>query len=156
MDSGKYTIIEKEIKGIEISSLVIENSESNRKNVSLVDTIKLARGDKITNAKAIFDTSKGRYILAVDNGFKSLGNTDRTKGLKFSILGRMINSENKCVGYKVQDAKGKIYKLSISKIWDLAEQGSINGIKAKIISGKKILLSTDDCQLHNIPVIRNQ
>lgn len=155
MSANKYTIVQKDIKGIEIRGYIIESEEGTRKNISLADTIKLARSEKISNAKAIFDAGSGHYMLDIDNGLESIEDADRTRGLKFSVIGRMLNSEDVCVGYKVQDTKGKIYKLSISKIWELAEQGSIVGIVAKIKAGKKVLVSTDDCQLHSIPIIRN-
>lgn len=155
MESNQYKVVAKEVKGVEISGVTIENKDGNRKNVSISDAIKLARSEKLVNASAVFDVVNGKYLISVENGINNLENSDRTKGLKLTLLGRMIGTDGNCIGYKAQDGKGKVYRLSISKIWDLAEQGSVVGIKAKLSNKGRVLESTDECNLQELPIFRN-
>lgn len=154
MEPNQYSIVAKEVKGINVVGFTIENVDGNRKNISLQDTIKLARGNKIHNASAKFDLLNSEYMIDIDGGINSIENSDRTKGLKLSLLGRIVGVDGNCIGYRAQDDKGKVYKLSIAKIWDLAEQGSILGIKAKLSSRGKVLESTSDCELSKLPVFK--
>ena len=153
-ESERILIVAKEVKGINVVGFTIENVDGNRKNISLQDAIKLARGNKIRNASAKFDLLNSEYMIDIDGGINNIENSDRTKGLKLSLLGRLINVDGKCIGYRAQDDKGKVYKLSIAKVWDLAEQGSILGIKAKLSSNGRVLESTSDCELSKLPVFK--
>lgn len=155
MELNQYRIVAKEVKGISIVGFTIENDEGNRRNISLQDAIKLARGNKISNATAKFDVLNSEYMIDIDGGFESLEYADRTKGIKLSLLGRLIGVEGKCIGYKAQDDKGKLYKLSIAKVWDLAEQGSIIGINVKVSSKGRILESTSECNLSELPIFKS-
>jgi len=149
----KWKIIKKEIKNLSISAIIIENDAHETKRISLEDAITLARNDKLENAKARLNTVYGEYILDVDGGLESLESIYDNKGLNLTIICRMINSDNKCIGYKVKDDTGKTYKLSLNKIWDLASNKSINGIKAVINGDKKCIISTEDYKLSDLPVI---
>ena len=147
-----YTIIQKQFNGLKIESVVIENDEGKKKLISIDDAVKLARKGAIKNAKALLDTDSGEYILAIENGLTSIENLDKSKNLLLSLKARLI-VDSKCVGYKAEDTKGKTYTLSIEKVWQLAEQGSIKGIQAKIINNKKALVSTNELQLKDLPRI---
>lgn len=155
MELNQYRIVAKEVKGISVVGFTIENDEGNRRNISLQDAIKLARGNKISNATAKFDVLNSEYMIDIDGGLESLDYADRTKGIKLSLLGRLIGVEGKCIGYKAQDDKGKLYKLSIAKVWDLAEQGSIIGINVKVSSKGRILESTSECNLSELPIFKS-
>lgn len=150
MSDAKYTIVEKEFNGIEIDKLIIENNLGQRKKVKMSDMVKLARADKLNNARAILDIDTGEYILDVENGLGSLAESDRSNNLSLELTARIIE-DNKCIGFKAVDSKGKAYKLTIDKIWILAEQGSVNGIIGKYIGDNKVLLSTDDKKLMDLP-----
>ena len=155
MEPNQYKIVAKEIKGISLIGFTIENADGNKKNISLQDAIKLARSNKISNATAKFDVLNSEYMIDIENGIDILPYSDRTKSIKLSLLGRLIGTEGKCIGYKAQDDKGKIYKLSISKVWDLAEQGSIVGIKARVSSKGRVVESTDECNLSELPIFKS-
>lgn len=155
MEPNQYSIVAKEVKGISVVGFTIENEDGNRKNISLQDAIKLARGNKIHNASAKFDVLNSEYMIDIENGINNIDKSDRTKGLKLSLLGRLLSVDGKCIGYRAQDDKGKVYKLSIAKIWDLAEQGSVVGIKAKLSSKGRVLESTSDCNLSKLPVFKS-
>lgn len=151
---NSYKIVKKQFTGIDISDLVIENKEGKHKLISKQDAIKLARGNKIENAKAILDTDSGEYLIDIENGLSSLETISKGNSLTLELKARLI-VDNKCVGYKAEDIKGKTYTLSIEKVWELAEQGSVKGIQAKIINNKKSLISTDEVKLDNLPKIKN-
>lgn len=155
MEANKYKVVGKEIKGIEVVGLTIENSEGSKRNINLPDAIKLSRGETFSNAHSVFDSVNSEYKISIDGGLDNLAISDRTKGTRLKLISRIINSDNVCVGYKAQDSKGKIFKLSISKIWELAEQGSVIGVVAKVSNKGKVLLSTDECKLDELPIFRN-
>lgn len=155
MEPNQYRIVAKEIKGISLIGFTIENTEGNKKAISLQDAIKLARSNKISNATAKFDVLNSEYMIDIENGTDTLPYSDRTKSIKLSLLGRLIGTDGKCIGYKAQDDKGKAYKLSISKVWDLAEQGSILGIRARVSSKGRVLESTDECRLSELPIFKS-
>ena len=142
MEPNQYKIVTKEIKGISLIGFTIENADGNKKNISLQDAIKL-------------DVLNSEYMIDIENGIDILPYSDRTKSIKLSLLGRLIGTEGKCIGYKAQDDKGKVYKLSISKVWDLAEQGSIVGIKARVSSKGRVVESTDECNLSELPIFKS-
>ena len=155
MEDASYTIKEKIFKGLEVYGFMIENIDTKEvKPIKMSDTVKLARNNKITNAKAILDTYKGQYILSIENGLAGIENSDRTNGIHLTLLARLIK-DKKCIGYKVIDDKGKTYKLSSEKIWELSEQGSVKGIQGKIIGNHKCIVSTDTLSLKDIPKMFN-
>lgn len=147
---SKYTIVEKEFTGLEISGFVIQNEEGKRKLLNKQDTIKLARSDKLSNARALLDTTSGEYILKTDDSLLDIDNTDKGKALKIVLLARLMDN-NRCIGYKAKDNKGKLYKLSIEKVWQLAEQGSIEGVQGKISGTSKLILSTEEFNINTLP-----
>ena len=66
------------------------------------------------------------------------------------LTARLIKN-NKCIGYKAVDSKGKTYKLSIDKVWSLAEQGSINNIQGKYYNNHKVIISINNFKLIDLP-----
>jgi len=152
MSYAKYKVVGKEFSGIDISSMIIENDDGKRKRIPKADIVKLARGGKLSNAHSIFNYIDGSYVISFDNGLMNIESIDRSSGIHLSLVARIIQS-NRCIGYRALDDKNKTYKLSIEKVWELAERGSINGIKAQINAGKKILISTGDIRLKDLPII---
>ena len=152
MQDLKYKIVGKEYSGIEISSFVIENESGQIKSISLNDIVKLIRGDKILNAKCILDTDTGNYVVSINDGLDKLKEMPKNN-TSLTVTARLFDND-KCVGYKVCDKNGKNYKLSILKVWELASQGCINNIKAKIINNNKVLISTDDLDISTLPIIK--
>lgn len=150
MSDNKYRIIQKDYTGIEITGVVIQNKDKQTKLIPMDDAIKLARSDKLSNATAVLDTNSGDYILDIEGGLQSLENTDSSKGVQLELKARLIEN-NKCIGYKATNNKGKTYRLTIDKVWNLAEQGSIVGVSGRIINGSRVLLSNKDFRLRNLP-----
>lgn len=146
---AKYNVVNKCFDGIKIVGLTIQNDEGKTKFVENSDIIKLARGNKIQDTECILDTDTGKYTIDYKKGLSSLDDTYKSSGT-FTPLCRII-SKGKCMGYKVRDNNGKSYKFSISKIWELAYNHSVVGVKAAIIGETKVLLSTDGMDLKNLP-----
>lgn len=152
---NKYKILNKEFKGINIIGYTILNEEGKTKLVKLQDMIKLARVDKLEDTHAVFDASDASFVLHYIPGIVTLENSDRSNGVNLKLTARII-SENKCIGYKAIDNNtNKNYKLSIEKVWELAEQGSIIGVKGTYINNKKTLISDSDNKLIDLPKIVN-
>lgn len=154
MSDEKYKIVGKEFSGIEIISMVIENSDGKTKKISMSDIVKLARSDKLSNAHSLFNYINGDYVISFDDTLENIKNIDRSSGIHLSITARIIQND-KCIGYKAIDDKNKTYKLSIEKVWELAEKGSINGITAKIVGTHKVLLSSESVKLKDMPIVRS-
>lgn len=153
MSETKYKVVAKEFNGIEVSSMIIENEDGKRKKILKQDIIKLARGGKLSNAQSLFDYVNSEYIVAFDDTLLNIETIDRSNGIHLNLSARLIK-DDKCIGYKAVDDKGKSYKLSIEKIWELAEKGSVNNIKAKINGKHKVLVSYGDTQLKDLPIIK--
>ena len=133
---SQYTIIAKKLHGINIQGFLIEDDEHNEKVISYDECAKLARIDKISNAKMILDVTNGEYILSVDGGYTGLETLHSE--YKYKASGRLIKN-NKCVGYTLVDNSGKSYKISINKVWELASNNEIENLKGVIINKHKIL-----------------
>ncbi len=154
MSDTKYKVVGKEFNGIEIGSMLIENEEGKRKKIPMADIVKLARGGKLSNAQSLFNYIHGDYIIYFDDTLLNMETMNRSAGVHLVLTARILQDDN-CIGYKAIDDKNKTYKLSIEKVWELAERGSINGISAKINGNKKVLISTGDIRLKDLPVVNS-
>ena len=154
MSEAKYKVIGKEFNGIEIGAMLIENEDGNKKKIPTSDVVKLARSGKLSNAHSLFNYLTGDYIVAFDDGLDSIETLDRSAGIQLVLTARILQ-DDKCIGYKAVDSKNKTYKLSIEKVWELAERGSVKDIAAKINGEKKILLSIGDIKLKDLPIINS-
>lgn len=154
MSDTKYKVVGKEFHGIEIASMLIENEEGKRKKISMSDVVKLARGGKLSNAQSLFNYIHGNYIISFDDSLLNMETMERSGGVHLVLTARIMQ-DDKCIGYKALDDKNKTYKLSIEKVWELAERGSINDISAKINGDKKVLLSTGDIKLKDLPIVNS-
>ena len=154
MSDTKYKVVGKEFNGIEIGSMLIENEEGKRKKIPMADVVKLARGGKLSNAQSLFNYINGDYVIYFDDTLLNMETMDRSAGIHLALTARIMQDDN-CIGYKALDDKSKTYKLSIEKVWELAERGSINGITAKINGDKKVLVSTGDVKLKDLPVVNS-
>lgn len=154
MEEAKYKIIAKVISGIEITDFIITDG-TETKAFKLDVVTKLARSGKIENARARLNTVTEQYTLILDDKLEDIPLVESKKTLK--LIGRIIK-DDKCIGYKAVDDIGKSYKLSIEKVWSLSNKGLtdgyIEGVQAKIINNKKVLLSTDECKIYNLPKIK--
>lgn len=150
MSDAKYTVINKCFDNINIVALTILNSDGNTKLIKLSDAIKLARGDKLSNAHCILDTSTGEYMICINNGINNLESICKNNSLRLTLMCRIMSS-NKCIGYKARDTNGKTYNLSIHKTWDLAINHNVNDVEAKVINGKKVLISKNNFELAKLP-----
>lgn len=152
MSNGKYTIKKKEFSGIEITSMVIENSEGKQKKMPMADVVRLARVDKLDNVRVKFNYVNSDYTLIFDESLSNIEDTDRSGGVHLVLTARIIEND-KCIGYKALNDKNKTYKLSIEKVWELAEKGSVKDVKACINGSTKVLKSIGDIKLKDLPVI---
>ena len=66
----------------------------------------------------LLDTDSGKYIIDIDGGLGSIETINKGENLKLVLKARLL-VDNKCVGYKAEDEKGKTYTLSIEKVWSL-------------------------------------
>ena len=149
---AKYEVVDIHLDGIIVSKFTVkEISSDKRATVSYEDAIKLARNNKLSNAVAVLDILSGKYLLSVDNG---INNLPVHKTVDLTLNSRLLDSSNKCVGYKAKDISGRIFTISIEKTWELASLGCVRGITAKINNGRKVLLSDDKILLRELPVLK--
>ena len=106
--------------------------------MSVQDTISMARLGDIDNVEAVLNTETGEYILYFKYGESSIPIESRSNVL--TPIARVFENGN-CIGYKVIDKNGKQYKLSTNKVWQMAIDKQIYGIKAKLINGKRAIIS---------------
>lgn len=153
MGETTFEITDKCFDGIYVIGFNVKDSYNNSKIISVNDAIKLARKDKIKNAKCILDILNGEYMIKIEDNIET---TYKGCNIQLTLQCRLLDSSGKCVGYKAVDSNGKRYNLSIKKTWELAFNHSVVGVKAAIISGKKTLQSVDDFRLKDIPKIQSK
>lgn len=144
---ASYTIVGKKLDSVEISIIAIQDTDGNVKNIKYSSAVKLAQTNELENGHAILDISTGDYILGVDGG---INNIPDIEPVHVRLAGRIME-EGKCIGYKVVDNTGKKFRLSSQKVWDLAEQGAVVGVTAKLNGENKVLIDSDICSFRELP-----
>lgn len=141
----KYKVVDRYINNLVVTKYTIENTEDgNMLTIAKEDLIKLTLSNKVADANVVVDTVNNNYILILNNDIPIHDNN------RFNIICRIV-SNNKCIGYKVRGNDNKNYRISIAKAWELACNGSINNLEAKIIANKKILRLKDGTSLNELP-----
>ena len=135
---AKYKIVSKTLNGINVASYTVKSTDDETKRLSVQDTISMARLGDIDNVEAVLNTETGEYILYFKYGESSIPIESRSNVL--TPIARVFENGN-CIGYKVIDKNGKQYKLSTNKVWQMAIDKQIYGIKAKLINGKRAIIS---------------
>lgn len=148
----RYTICAKCFDELKLIGFRVVDDDSNSRILKYDDVVKLARGDKIENAGYYYDTTIGSYILDIFDGLESLDTEFKNSDVELTLKCRIIDSKSKkCIGYKADDKSGKSYKLSIGKTWELAYNHRIIGVEAKIIGNSKVLKSSTENMLEQLP-----
>jgi hypothetical protein len=155
MSSNQYTVINKCFDNINLIGFTIQSEEGTKKLIKPEDVVKLARGNRLTNAEFMLDTTSGEYIARIENGVTNLPTIYKNSDLKLTLICRLIDSSGKCIGYKARDNTGKAYKLSINKTWELACNNNIEGVAGRIACDKKILVSDNEHSLKELPKLNN-
>lgn len=150
---AKYELVYKHLKGIYVTKYTIKRIEDGeQKDVAIGDVIKLAALGKIANATTIVDITSGENILKIDGGYSALPVKHEVDG---KLIARIVDSNNKLVGYRLKGINGKTYKMSADKAWNLAAIGCIDNAEAKIISNKRILRGCNGIHLEDLPKIND-
>lgn len=153
MGETTFEIVDKCFDGVYVIGFTVMDDENNSKMISVNNAIKLARKDKIKNAKCILDILNGEYMIKIDDSIEA---TYKGYNMQLTLQCRLLDSSGKCIGYKAVDNNGKRYNLSIKKTWELAFNHSVIGVRAIVIGGKKALQSIDNFKLKDIPKIQNK
>lgn len=148
---ANFKILEKVVNDYTVDGFILEDAAGNTQPVNIETVTKLARAGKVDGAEAVLDSDSGNYILHLDKKLVDIPTNRNAVGRKLSLTARILDSNGSCVGYKAKDLDGKDYKLSINKAWDLASNGVIDGVSGYILNGYKVLLSTEDHLLENLP-----
>lgn len=146
--SKQYTITKKMIKGIEINGFIVESDNGEEQKLSYKDVITLAKGGSVTNAEVI--RYNEHMILCITNGMTNIPENEVDESSIFDIVSKIIDDSDKVVGYNIVDNKGKSYKVSSKKVWELAISGRARNISAKIYKNKKVLISEKEGFLDNL------
>ena len=150
---NKYVVKAKIVQGITLTGFSIENQSGETKNLNLDDVINLAKSEQIDNAELLFNPDTSNYILCIDQGLINLPTIRNVKDAKITLLCRIVDNNDNCKGYKASNNAGSTYRLSIHKVWQLAVNNSVAGIKAYIKNGKKILESEEGFELSKLPKV---
>lgn len=153
-----YRIIKKYIKGVEtVGYYVIKTDENNIETEELLkvsEVISLCRKKLVDNAELILDSDEGIYEINILNNDDIEKVVSKPKQKDLIIVGKIIstNDEGKkfCSGYIIKDASGRQQKISIVNAWKYARSGCINNVKANVINGKKVIISTDNPTLDKL------
>jgi hypothetical protein len=144
-----YKVTGKLIKNLEIYAVTaIDEDNEDNKIFTYSDAVKLARRNELSNARAIVSSADGSFMLAVDGGIDKLPTWSTNR--KATIIGRIVEN-GACTGYKVISADGKELNIQSDKVWELADQGRIQDIKARLTNKGKALISSGDTDLSTLP-----
>ena len=146
-----FKITEKVINGFKLDGFILQDDTGKRQPVSIDTATKLARAGKILGAEALLDSDTGGYILHIEQKLGSIETNRNVAGRELCLTARILDENGNCIGYKAKDHDGKDYKLSINKAWKLAVNNSIHGVKAEIVNGYKIIISTEGFRLEKLP-----
>lgn len=152
---GKYRIVSKVIKDIDIEGFILEDSDGKQQAVGMGDAVKLARAGRIDGAEAVLRTDTYAFSLLTDVDLSKMPTVRNVNNKELSLTYRIVDDTNRCLGYKAYDMNGKVYKLSINKAWSLAINHSIKDVTAIIIKQNdkyyRILRGTNDFKLSKLP-----
>lgn len=153
----KYKIIKRIIIGIEPIGFILLDENGNERQLKEEDVITLCKNNMVTNAEIVLDSDECKYEVVVSDEYKIDNFIKKNKSKQVNVICRIISkdADNKphCIGYIAKDETGKSYRLDKNKFWKLANNGSINNIKASIIGNNKILISEGNNQLKDLPTI---
>lgn len=147
-----YNLIGKCYKDLDIYEFKVEH-EGNTEYLSRDRVIELASAGEIEGVHTVTDID-GKIKLLVDKGLSSLDTCVNENRHRMKIIGRMVNSDKRCIGYVVVGDNKKEYRLSIGKVWEMTLNHNIDGVKAVIKNDRKYLLSIDTGFLSNLPKIK--
>lgn len=135
---SKVILDKLEIKGYEIKSNAVS------KLVSLHEIIKMAEKGDVENISVIDGT------VCFKHGMQGIDWVTQYNNKHFTILSRLVNKDNICIGYKVKDENGKVLKISLNKAWELAILHTITNVEANVISGIKSIVGVGDLRLSEL------
>lgn len=119
------------------------NTEDNRK-ISYTDIEEVVKDNKIDNAEWLDDG-----VIWYSPEIK-----DEASIKEWDITGVLINDYGEGVGYELQNLDSKTFRLSRNKVWELALDGRIRGVSARI-NGEIKVLEADDISLYSrVPLIK--
>lgn len=149
-----YSLIGKCYKDLDICEFKVKHEDNdNTEYLSRDRVIELASAGEIKGVHTVTDID-GKIELLVDKGLSSLDTCVNEDRHKMKIIGRMVNSDERCIGYVVVGDNKKEYRLSIGKVWEMTINHNIDGVKAVIKNDRKYLLSIDTGFLSNLPKIK--
>lgn len=114
------------------------------KMVVTKDILKIIKKGEVENTQIIDGT------VCFIGGMQDIEIVTQYSNKQFTLLNRLVNEDNKCIGYKVKDGNGRVLRVSLNKAWELAKLQALTDVDAKIISGIKSLIGVGDLRLSEV------
>lgn len=138
---GMYKLTGKYMNWGKVIALQIESDDKVGKLVKIEDVQELIRRGQI-NGCSLIEYKNQVYIKSEYTKIAELPFIDIANSNKFKLSGKIVR-EGKTIGYTVTDDKGKVYRFSSIKVWDMARQNIIDNVKAYVLKDNKVLVGLD-------------
>lgn len=142
-----YEVKELVLDGLTIAGFVLENENSEIKNIRYTDFIALVKSGNIQGVRYV-DVDGEKNLVGLD-----ISQIGIRKDTKISIVSHIQDEDGNIVGYETDNGR----KLSSKKIWDMAVNNRINNCRAlftqdgtKIIKYIRIGDTKNDIQVQEI------
>lgn len=127
----------------------ISDENNNKKQIKLQYTYELIEKGKVGGCRIL--RYKDKKFIKLDEG--KLSDLEEVGGRKGALKAvARIESSTGLQGYVLEDSKKRQFKLTVNKVWDIALNGDIENIGAKVINNKKCLIGVGS-RLVNLPKI---
>lgn len=133
-----YTITRKCLSGIDLVGYELRDDIGNVKTFRIEDVLRLAEQGHIEEYSVVeYNNEKHLYSERY-----STSRLDMVESInKLDIKSKLVR-DGVIVGYVVTDGK-RTYNITTDKLWSLAVQGGINGVKAEFIGDTRVIKYTD-------------
>lgn len=150
----QYKITKRIMIGVEQIGFTILDNKNKERQLKEEDIIEMCKRNLISNASIILDSETCRYEVIVHDDIELM--IKKNKSIETTVVTRIIDDNNNCVGYIAKDKNGNTHKLNKNTLWKLAYNGSVKNIKAEINNKNKLIFSTGDVKLSNLPVLNKE
>lgn len=134
MINMKYSLSSPILSNGDIIGYKLIDQSGEVKRARLENIKQLVDKGMITNAEVVTDDNGNIHVVLTD----SLAD-DPEKSERYTVEYRIIQGD-KVKSYRCRDNEGNVRNFTLDKIWELAADGCVNNIEAKVINSKRALV----------------
>lgn len=150
-------------KKLSVTKYEIESTSSQEiRLVGKAELIRMIKDGEIENAELALDIEEMKHEISINGGIRSLRRVEEKADNKYDVTYRILSTENLkdgerqkygLIGYVIKGEDGKQYRIDKNKLYELAVNGCLNNVEARAIYGVKVLVSTKEIKLADLPFV---